>query len=139
MTTLKMTKTKDRPLSSGDKLRSVDLRVTLVFEQPWDVAERGDSAHDMIKAFAHAYINDTYAVDDKYAFLDAYDPWVPLKKVEIFMQDRTIRSTDEDETVYRERCDDLDKTPTNAGFSRFVLERHAGIKIAFKELATAAS
>ena len=45
MTTLKMTKTKDRPLSSGDKLRSVDLRVTLVFAKPWDVAEQGDSAH----------------------------------------------------------------------------------------------
>ena len=139
MTTLKMIKTKGHPLSSDDKLRSVDLRVTLVFDQPWDVAEQGDSAHDMLKAFAHAYINDTYAVDDKYAFLDAYDPWVPLKQVEVFMQDRTIRSTDVDELDYRNHCDEEDKTPTNAGFSRFMLERHAGIKIAFKELATAAS
>ena len=139
MTTLKMIKTKGHPLSSDDKLRSVDLRVTLVFDKPWDVAEQGDSAHDMLKAFAHAYINDTYAVDDKYAFLDAYDPWVPLKQVEVFMQDRTIRSTDVDELDYRNHCDEEDKTPTNAGFSRFMLERHAGIKIAFKELATAAS
>ena len=139
MTIINMLKTKIHPLSSDDKLRSVDLRVTLVFDQPWDVAEQGDSAHDMLKAFAHAYINDTYAVDDKYVFVDAYDPWVPLKQVEVFMQERTIRSTDVDELDYRNHCDEEDKTPTNAGFSRFMLERHAGIKIAFKELATAAS
>ena len=137
--TIKMIKTKDHPLSSDDKVRSVDLRVTLVFDKPWDVNLHGDSGHDMLKTFAQAYINNTYAVDDKYVSIDAFDPWVELKRVEVFMKDRTIRSTDEDETAYRDYCDEEDKTPTNAGFSRFVLERHAGIKIAFKELATAAS
>ena len=139
MSTIKMVKTKDHPLVADELLRAVDLRVTLVFDQPWDVNTHGDSGHDMLKTFAQAYINDTYAVDDKYVFIDAYDPWVPLKQVEVFMKDRTIRSTDEDETAYRDHCDEVDKTPTNAGFSRFVLERHAGIKIAFKELTTAAS
>ena len=137
--TIKMIKTKDHPLSSDDKVRSVDLRVTLVFDKPWDVNLHGDSGHDMLKTFAQAYINNTYAVDDKYVSIDAFDPWVELKRVEVFMKDRTIRSTDEDETAYRDHCNEEDKTPTNAGFSRFVLERHAGIKIAFKELATAAS
>lgn len=118
-------------ISSGDKLNSVDLRVTLTFDKPWDVAEQGDSSYDMLHAFAVAYVNNSYAVEDESVSMEAFERWVPLKKVKLILSGSTYESNEEDEQHYRNLCKEKERTPTNAGFKIYLLERQADCKAVY--------
>ena len=120
----------ERDPSTKDKLCSVDLRVTLVFDEPWDVNQKGSSAHDMLYAFALSYVNDRNDVDDRYAFLDAYELWVDLPQIKLSWRDTQGEftyhlSTDQDERDYRLACEESDKTPSKVGFKFFLMRRIA--------------
>lgn len=124
----------------NDKLNAVELNVTLAFEKPWDLSINNFSGYEMLQAWARAYIHDSYEVNDEGIDIRAYEPWVPLHKVQLTyigkgyaistgtQAPKEYVSDQQDEDNYRDKCNEESKTPSNVGFKLYLMERIANCK-----------
>ena len=120
----------------NEKLNAVELNVTLTFEKPWDLSNNNFSGYEMLQAWARAYTNDSYDVNDEDVDIRAYELWIPLHKVKLTFPDRDhvgrsakeYISDQQDEDNYRIKCNEDNKTPSNVGFKLYLMERIAMCK-----------
>lgn len=117
----------------NDKLNAVELNVTLTFEKPWDLTHNNFSGYEMLQAWARAYCNNSYEVNDEDVDIRAYELWVPLHRVRLTYigKDSAIKeyvSDQQDEDSYRNKCNEEDKSPSNVGFKLYLMERIAMCK-----------